>query len=57
MREGEWMREGGVSVVKDDSARITISTLRRLILEAVAFGGFLWDVEGFVDARVKITNQ
>eukprot|EP00475_Leptophrys_vorax_P007333 TRINITY_DN14643_c0_g1_i5.p1 TRINITY_DN14643_c0_g1~~TRINITY_DN14643_c0_g1_i5.p1 ORF type:complete len:341 (-),score=3.23 TRINITY_DN14643_c0_g1_i5:174-1055(-) len=47
----------GVAVVKDDSARLTVSTLRRLILEAVAFGSFLWDVESFVDSRYKITSQ
>ncbi|GJP75966.1 hypothetical protein CLOP_g6364 [Closterium sp. NIES-67] len=46
----------GVAVVKDDAARLTVSTLRRLVLEAVAFGGFLWDVESFVDSRFKITT-
>ncbi|CAI5482762.1 unnamed protein product [Closterium sp. Yama58-4] len=48
--------EEGVAVVKDDAARLTVSTLRRLVLEAVAFGGFLWDVESFVDTRFKITT-
>ncbi|CAI5470056.1 unnamed protein product [Closterium sp. Yama58-4] len=48
--------EEGVTVVKDDAARLTVSTLRRLVLEAVAFGGFLWDVESFVDMRFKITT-
>ncbi|CAI5531650.1 unnamed protein product [Closterium sp. Naga37s-1] len=48
--------EEGVAVVKDDAARLTVSTLRRLVLEAVAFGGFLWDIESFVDTRFKITT-
>ncbi|CAI7930947.1 unnamed protein product [Closterium sp. NIES-54] len=49
--------EEGVAVVKDDAARLTVSTLRRLVLEAVAFGGFLWDIESFVDTRFKITTH
>ncbi|CAI5518542.1 unnamed protein product [Closterium sp. Naga37s-1] len=49
--------EEGVAVVKDDAARLTVSTLRRLVLEAVAFGGFLWDIESFVDTRYKITTH
>lgn len=49
--------EGAVDSSKDEHIRISFSGLRRLILEAVTFGSFLWDVESFVDSRYHfVTN-
>lgn len=36
---------------KEDSIKISFGALKRLVLEAVTFGSFLWDVESYVDAR------
>lgn len=36
---------------KDDLIKLSFSGLKRLILEAVTFGSFLWDVESYVDSR------
>ncbi|CAL5215391.1 unnamed protein product [Lathyrus oleraceus] len=35
----------------DENIKISFGGLRRLVLEAVTFGCFLWDVEGYVDSR------
>ncbi|KAJ1293877.1 hypothetical protein BS78_01G102900 [Paspalum vaginatum] len=49
--------EGTVDSSKDEHFRISFAGLRRLILEAVTFGSFLWDVESFVDSRYHfVTN-
>ncbi|KAM3294464.1 hypothetical protein ACQJBY_037386 [Aegilops geniculata] len=49
--------EGTVDSSKDEYVRISFSGLRRLILEAVTFGSFLWDVESYVDSRYHfVTN-
>jgi hypothetical protein len=50
-------KDGSIELPKDGSSQITLSTLRRLILEAIAFGSFLWDVESYVDSQYKIINQ
>ncbi|WCJ42150.1 hypothetical protein M5689_022976 [Euphorbia peplus] len=42
--------EGTVDSSKDEFIKISFGGLRRLVLEAVTFGSFLWDVESFVDA-------
>ncbi|XP_058732385.1 UV-B-induced protein At3g17800, chloroplastic [Vicia villosa] len=44
-------REGAVDYSKDENIKISFGGLRRLVLEAVTFGCFLWDVEGYVDSR------
>ncbi|CAI8620064.1 unnamed protein product [Vicia faba] len=43
--------EGAVDYSKDENIKISFGGLRRLVLEAVTFGCFLWDVEGYVDSR------
>ncbi|XP_068666263.1 UV-B-induced protein At3g17800, chloroplastic-like [Aristolochia californica] len=40
----------------DEIVHATISSLRRLVLEAVAFGSFLWDVEAYVDSFYRLTE-
>ncbi|RDX75536.1 UV-B-induced protein, chloroplastic [Mucuna pruriens] len=41
--------EGAVS--KDENIKISFGGLKKLVLEAVTFGSFLWDVESYVDSR------
>ncbi|CDO98647.1 unnamed protein product [Coffea canephora] len=43
--------EGTVDSSKDELIKISFGGLRRLVLEAVTFGSFLWDVESHVDSR------
>jgi len=43
--------EGVIDSSKDENIKISFGSLRRLVLEAVTFGSFLWDVESYVDAR------
>jgi len=43
--------EGVIGSSKDENIKISFGSLKRLVLEAVTFGSFLWDVESYVDAR------
>lgn len=43
--------EGTIDPQKDENIRISFGGLKRLVLEAVTFGSFLWDVESYVDSR------
>lgn len=43
--------EGTIDSSKDEEVKIRFGGLRRLVLEAVTFGSFLWDVESYVDMR------
>ncbi|XP_068658859.1 UV-B-induced protein At3g17800, chloroplastic-like [Aristolochia californica] len=43
--------QGNVDSSKDEVIKITFGGLKRLVLEAVTFGSFLWDVESYVDSR------
>ncbi|OIT30575.1 PREDICTED: UV-B-induced protein At3g17800, chloroplastic-like [Nicotiana attenuata] len=43
--------QGTVDSSKDELLKISFGGLRRLVLEAVTFGSFLWDVESYVDSR------
>uniref|UniRef100_A0ACD5X3K7 Uncharacterized protein n=1 Tax=Avena sativa TaxID=4498 RepID=A0ACD5X3K7_AVESA len=49
--------EGTVDSSKDEHVRISFSGLRRLMLEAVTFGSFLWDAESYVDSRPRRSNS
>ncbi|XP_010241168.1 PREDICTED: UV-B-induced protein At3g17800, chloroplastic-like [Nelumbo nucifera] len=42
---------GTIDSSKDELIRISFGGLKRLVLEAVTFGSFLWDVESYVDSR------
>lgn len=42
---------GTVDSSKDELIKISFGGLKRLVLEAVTFGSFLWDVESYVDSR------
>ncbi|KAJ4969107.1 hypothetical protein NE237_015808 [Protea cynaroides] len=41
----------------DEAIDITFASLKRLVLEAVAFGSFLWDVEGYVDSMYRLKES
>ncbi|CAN6478936.1 unnamed protein product [Victoria cruziana] len=42
---------------KEEAIRISFAGLSSLVLEAVTFGSFLWDVESYVDSRYRfVTN-
>ncbi|KAJ4960309.1 hypothetical protein NE237_020219 [Protea cynaroides] len=43
--------QGAIDSSKDELIRISFGGLKRLVLEAVTFGSFLWDVESYVDSR------
>ncbi|XP_021292149.1 UV-B-induced protein At3g17800, chloroplastic [Herrania umbratica] len=43
--------QGTVDSSKDELIKISFNGLKRLVLEAVTFGSFLWDVESYVDSR------
>lgn len=43
--------EGTIDSSKDEQIKISFGGLKRLILEAVTFGSFLWDVESYLDMR------
>lgn len=46
--------DGSMAVVKDEVIMLSFSGLKRLVLEAVAFGTFLWDVETYVDTHYNV---
>ncbi|KAG6511547.1 UV-B-induced protein At3g17800, chloroplastic-like [Zingiber officinale] len=49
--------EGTIDSSKDELIKISFAGLRSLILEAVTFGSFLWDVETYIDCRYHfVTN-
>ncbi|KAL0864745.1 hypothetical protein Bca101_043863 [Brassica carinata] len=46
----------GIDSSKDEHIKISFKGLKRLVLEAVTFGSFLWDVESHVDSRFSGTG-
>lgn len=42
---------GTIDPSKDEQLKISFGGLKGLVLEAVTFGSFLWDVESYVDSR------
>ncbi|KAF3780434.1 UV-B-induced protein [Nymphaea thermarum] len=52
-------RSGNVSLCEiqdDEILTVTFSSLRRLLLEAIAFGSFLWDVESYVGSVYRLNE-
>lgn len=41
----------------DEAVILDPSSLKRLLLEAIAFGSFLWDVEDYVDEIYKLSDS
>ncbi|XP_078438359.1 beta-casein (DUF760) [Wolffia australiana] len=49
--------DGSVAVPNDEVVSISFSGLSSLVLEAVAFGAFLWDSESFLDSRYRFLSS
>ncbi|GAV69889.1 DUF760 domain-containing protein [Cephalotus follicularis] len=49
--------QGTVDSSKDELIKISFGGLQRLVLEAVTFGSFLWDVESYVDSRYHFVSN
>eukprot|EP00262_Sarcandra_glabra_P022259 TRINITY_DN9820_c0_g1_i1.p1 TRINITY_DN9820_c0_g1~~TRINITY_DN9820_c0_g1_i1.p1 ORF type:complete len:263 (-),score=44.78 TRINITY_DN9820_c0_g1_i1:145-933(-) len=45
------------NIEKDEVVAVKFSSLKRLVLEAVAFGSFLWDVEGYVGSVYQLKEN
>ncbi|KAK9120494.1 hypothetical protein Syun_018111 [Stephania yunnanensis] len=43
--------DGSINTSNDEIVGITFSGLTMLVLEAIAFGSFLWDAEGYVETK------
>lgn len=44
-------QDGSLDTSNDEVVTVTFSGLTMLVLEAVAFGSFLWDAEGYVESK------
>lgn len=49
--------EDGTVTIASDEIMLTYSSLRRLLLEATAFGSFLWDAEDYVDSIYSLSDN
>lgn len=48
--------DGSVTLSNDDEIRVPFLTVSTLILEAMTFGSFLWEVESHVDSKYKLSR-
>lgn len=49
--------DGTLGVSNDEVLSVTYSGLTMLVLEAVAFGSFLWEAESYVESKYHIINS
>ncbi|XP_045813937.1 UV-B-induced protein At3g17800, chloroplastic isoform X2 [Trifolium pratense] len=49
--------DGSIETANDEVFSLTISDLSMLVLEAVAFGSFLWDQENYVDFKYSFLEK
>lgn len=49
--------DGSIETSNDELLSITFSGLTMLVLEAVAFGSFLWDAENYVESKYPFLNN
>ncbi|CAA0843252.1 Protein of unknown function (DUF760 [Striga hermonthica] len=49
--------DGSLDASNDEAVSLTFSGLTMLVLEAVAFGSFLWDTENFVESKYPFINS
>ncbi|KAF8027152.1 hypothetical protein BT93_E0154 [Corymbia citriodora subsp. variegata] len=54
IRVGE---DGSIDTSSDEVISLSVSGLTMLILEAVAFGSFLWDTENFVESKYQFVKS
>ncbi|CAL1399520.1 unnamed protein product [Linum trigynum] len=48
--------DGSLDASNDEVVSVTFSGLTMLVLEAVAFGSFLWDAESYVESKYQFLN-
>ncbi|KAJ9549594.1 hypothetical protein OSB04_022137 [Centaurea solstitialis] len=46
--------DGSLGAANDEMVSVTFSGLTMLVLEAVAFGSFLWDAENYTESRLSL---
>ncbi|KAG9459627.1 hypothetical protein H6P81_004135 [Aristolochia fimbriata] len=52
------LEDGSLDTSHDEIVNVTLSGLTMLVLEAVAFGSFLWDAEDYVESKYHfVTNS
>ncbi|XP_010055250.3 UV-B-induced protein At3g17800, chloroplastic [Eucalyptus grandis] len=49
--------DGSIDTSSDEVISLSVSGLTMLILEAVAFGSFLWDAENFVESKYQFVKS
>ncbi|KAK4792958.1 hypothetical protein SAY86_023393 [Trapa natans] len=49
--------DGSIDTTNDEIVAVTFSGLTMLVLEAVAFGSFLWDTESYVESKYQFLNS
>ncbi|KAK4489215.1 hypothetical protein RD792_005010 [Penstemon davidsonii] len=49
--------DGALDASNDEVVSLTFSGLTMLVLEAVAFGSFLWDTESYVESKYNFINS
>lgn len=49
--------DGSIDTFNDEVISITFSGLTKLVLEAVAFGSFLWDAESYVESKYNFIKS
>ncbi|XP_028754660.1 UV-B-induced protein At3g17800, chloroplastic [Neltuma alba] len=49
--------DGSIETPTDETLSVTLSGLTMLVLEAVAFGSFLWDAENYVESKFHFVNN
>ncbi|KAF5735024.1 hypothetical protein HS088_TW15G00523 [Tripterygium wilfordii] len=49
--------DGSIGIENDDVLSISFSGLTMLVLEAVAFGSFMWDAESYVETKYHFVNS
>jgi hypothetical protein len=50
-------KNGSIETANDEVVSITFSGLTMPVLEAVAFGSFLWDAESYVESKYHFLNS
>lgn len=50
-------KDGSLDTSNDEVIGITLSGLTMLVLEAVAFGSFLWDAEGYIESKCQFLKS
>ncbi|KAG7036218.1 UV-B-induced protein, chloroplastic [Cucurbita argyrosperma subsp. argyrosperma] len=49
--------DGSIDTLNDEVITVTFSGLTMLVLEAVAFGSFLWDAESYVESKYQFVKS